>query len=99
VIPGTDCNYANDCNVGTQAEQLNAETTPYENIHSYDQGPSEEKDDMEAAAYEELRQSAFKALQCIEEDFAKLRERYSLSCVLTMITFVYKADHHSTYIT
>ncbi|KAM3588676.1 hypothetical protein VKS41_001117 [Umbelopsis sp. WA50703] len=62
-------------NSGTQAEQLNAETTPYENIHSYDQGPSEEKDDMEAAAYEELRQSAFKALQCIEEDFAKLRER------------------------
>jgi len=29
----------------------------------------------ETEAYEELRRSAFQALQCIEQDFAKLRER------------------------
>lgn len=62
-------------------EQLTVGNTAQGSNHSDDQGPSEEKDDMEAAAYEELRQSAFKALQCIEEDFAKLRERYILVIV------------------
>ncbi|KAJ2963582.1 hypothetical protein NQZ79_g1420 [Umbelopsis isabellina] len=62
-------------NSDTRREQLTVENTTNENNHLYDQRPSEEKDDMEAAAYEELRQSAFKALQFIEEDFAKLRER------------------------
>ncbi|KAG2175722.1 hypothetical protein INT43_001369 [Umbelopsis isabellina] len=63
----------------TRQEQLAVENTVQESNLSDDQGPSEEKDDMEAAAYEELRLSAFKALQCIEEDFAKLRERYALA--------------------